>query len=81
MTQMAELTFEESFQRLDHIVQALQQGGLPLEESLALFEEGMAVARRCGEHLSAAELKVTQLRSAFFEEMSSTVDYSPDSLT
>ncbi len=77
---MAEQTFEQCFQRLEQIVLALQQGGLTLEESLALFEEGMGLAGKCSGHLTAAELKVTQLRSAFLEDMPSGADLSADML-
>ena len=77
---MSAPSFEESFQRLEQLVQTLQQGGLTLEESLVLFEEGMKLARWCGEQLSAAELKVTQLRSEFFEDLPATQDCPPDSL-
>lgn len=74
-------SFEECFVRLEQIVQALQQGGLTLEESLALFEEGMLLAKQCGEQLGAAELKVTELRSAFLKDLPSEVDYPPDILS
>lgn len=78
---MAEPTFEECFLRLEHIVQKLQQGGLTLVESLSLFEEGMGLARQCSERLTAAELKVTELRSAFLEDLPSEGDYPPDMIT
>lgn len=78
---MSKPSFEECFLRLEQIVQALQQGGLTLEESLALFEEGMGLARQCSEQLAAAELKVTQLRSAFLEGLPSEEDYPPDMLS
>lgn len=78
---MAEPGFEECFQRLQQIVQALQLGGLTLEESLALFEEGMGLARSCSEHLAAAELKITQLRSAFLEDLPSGADFPPEIIT
>ncbi len=75
---MSQPSFEEGFSRLEQIVQTLQQGGLTLEESLVLFEEGMGLARLCSERLTAAELKVTELRSAFLEDMPSEADYPPD---
>ncbi len=78
---MPEPSFEQCFMRLEQIVQALQQGGLTLEESLALFEEGMGLAKQCSELLTGAELKITQLRSAFFDALPSSVDYPPDILS
>lgn len=77
---MSEPSFEDCFKRLEQIVQALQQGGLTLEEGLKLFEEGMKLAGKCGDCLSAAELKVTQLRSTFLEDLSSGSDLPPDML-
>jgi exodeoxyribonuclease VII small subunit len=61
--------FEQSFARLEETVRALESGKLPLEEAMRLFEQGMVLARRCNELLTAAELKVTRLQSAFAEQM------------
>ena len=55
-------TFEELFRRLEETVTKLEGGGLPLERSLALYEEGMTLARRCQETLDAAEVRIRQLR-------------------
>lgn len=57
-------TFEEIYARLEEIVARLEQGGLPLDDAVALYEQGMALAQRCQEMLDAAELKVTRLREA-----------------
>ena len=57
-----ELTFEESMQRLETIVRKLEKGDAPLEESLALFEEGSGLIARCGKLLETAEQKVVQLK-------------------
>ena len=78
---MTQPSFEECFTRLEQIVEALQRGGLTLEESLALFEEGMGMARQCSERLTAAELKVTELRASFLEDLPSESDYPPDVMT
>jgi len=56
-----QLSFEEALNRLDKITQALEGGGLRLEESIALFEEGMRLAKICNEQLNAAELKISQI--------------------
>jgi exodeoxyribonuclease VII small subunit len=58
-------SFEEIFRRLDETVTKLEEGGLPLEKSLSLYEEGMRLAQRCQEMLDAAELKVRQLKESF----------------
>jgi len=56
-----ELTFEEAFAELEETVRRLEAGGLTLEESLALYERGQALAARCNHQLDQAELKVRQL--------------------
>jgi exodeoxyribonuclease VII small subunit len=58
-------SFEELFQRLEQAVAKLEEGGLPLEEALALYEDGMRLAQRCQEMLDQAELRVTRLQEAF----------------
>ncbi len=60
-----QLSFEEALNRLEKIVQTLEAGGLTLEEALSLFEEGMHLAKICSERLDAAELKISQLQTAF----------------
>jgi exodeoxyribonuclease VII small subunit len=54
-------TFEEAIKRLSEIVQTLERGDLPLEESLRLFEEGVKLSRLSQERLDAAQKKVEQL--------------------
>lgn len=58
-------SFEELFGLLEETVSKLEQGGLPLEKSLALYEEGMRLAQRCQEMLDSAELRVRQLKESF----------------
>ena len=54
-------SFEASMRRLAEIVQTLEQGDLPLEESLRLFEEGVKLSRDSQERLDSAEKRVEQL--------------------
>ncbi|MCU0225070.1 MAG: exodeoxyribonuclease VII small subunit [Acidobacteria bacterium] len=53
--------FERSLARLEAIVASMEQGDQPLEQSLALFEEGVALARALETQLQAAEMKVEAL--------------------
>ena len=46
--------FEDAMRRLDAIVAKLEEDKLPLEEMLSRYEEGVALARYCGEKLEAA---------------------------
>ena len=61
MSEIEKLTFEQAFAELEETVRKLEAGGLALEESLALFERGQALAAHCGTQLDEAELKVRQL--------------------
>ena len=54
-------SFEDSVRRLSDIVSRLEDGDLPLEESLRLFEEGVRLARTSQTRLDAAEKRVEQL--------------------
>lgn len=56
-----QLAYEQAFEELEGIVERLETGDLPLEEALALFERGQALAGRCAELLENAELKLRQL--------------------
>ena len=51
-------SFEDAMARLDAIVAKLEEDKLPLDEMLSRYEEGIALARYCGEKLEAAEQKV-----------------------
>jgi exodeoxyribonuclease VII small subunit len=57
----AEPSFEDSVRRLGEIVDRLETGELPLEESLRLFEEGVRLARASQSRLDAAERRVQEL--------------------
>jgi exodeoxyribonuclease VII small subunit len=53
--------FEQSLGSLQALVERLESGDLSLEESLAAFEQGVALTRDCQQALSQAEQKVQQL--------------------
>jgi exodeoxyribonuclease VII small subunit len=55
--------FEDSIRRLSEIVETLESGELPLEESLKLFEEGVKLARTSQATLDLAEKRVEELLS------------------
>ena len=60
---LGELTFEQALERLDKTVQALESGGLSLEEATRLYEDGIKLARMCSESLASAELRITRIRT------------------
>ncbi len=53
--------FESALNELEQIVGKLERGELKLEESLQLFERGVALTKQCRQSLETAELKVKQL--------------------
>lgn len=55
------LPFEQSMERLSRIVEKLEQGELPLEQSLQLFEEGVRLSRLAQERLDAAQQRIERL--------------------
>jgi exodeoxyribonuclease VII small subunit len=55
------LSFDDALAELQRTVSALEAGGQPLEEAIALYERGVALQARCDHLLGAAELRVQQL--------------------
>ena len=55
------LSYEEAFEELQSVVEELETGKLPLDESLALFERGQALSSRCSALLEQAQLRLTEL--------------------
>jgi exodeoxyribonuclease VII small subunit len=56
-----QLTFEAALAKLEETVRRLEEGNLPLDQAVSLFEEGTRLARLCNQQLEAAELRVSQL--------------------
>lgn len=60
----AELTFEQGMSQLEKLVARMEQGDVPLDEALKVFEEGMKLVAVCKQKLAQAELKVEQVVNA-----------------
>jgi len=75
-TTIESLSFEESYRRLEEVIRQLESSQLTLQESLALYEEGIMLARHCERQLDEAELRVTQL----LEETTEALGDQPDAL-
>lgn len=58
---MSEKKFSEMIARLEEIVSILEKGDCELEQSMALFDEGTAIAKSCNERLLDAQLKIRKL--------------------
>ena len=70
------LSFEESLNELDTIVQSLEQGDLNLEESMTLFERGLTLSKLSQNKLQAAEQKVKILLEQNGEQQLADFDLS-----
>ena len=75
----AELPFEAAIKRLTEIVQTLERGEIPLEESLRLFEEGIKLSRSSQQRLDAAEKRVEQLLAVDAQGQPKTAPFVTDS--
>ncbi len=71
-------SFEVAIKRLTEIVQTLERGELPLEESLRLFEEGVKLSRVSQERLDAAEKRVEQLLAVDEQGRARTAPFATD---
>ena len=58
-------SFETVYKQLEETVRRLEDGGLTLDESIALYEQGMDLARSCQTLLDRAELRITTLTDLF----------------
>jgi len=67
-------SFESALQELERIVQVMEGGDTPLEDSLANYERGMALLKQCQEQLAAAEQKIRMLENGSLRELESAGD-------
>lgn len=61
-------TYEEAIARLEEITNQLEKGGIPLEKSLKLFEEGTKLSAYCYKILNEAQQRVTELSTDDIEK-------------
>ena len=62
-------SFEDAFTKLESVVRRLEGGQMSLDQSTALFEEGMQLAKTCTELLNGAELKIHRLQQGLAEQL------------
>ncbi len=60
-TDVAQLSFERAIEELESIVKRLEDGKVPLEELVAIYERGEALKRRCEDLLRQAEARVQKI--------------------
>ncbi|MEN5297212.1 exodeoxyribonuclease VII small subunit [Brucella sp. TWI559] len=61
-TDIAVMSFEDALKQLEKIVDALERGDVPLEESIRIYERGEALKKHCDALLKSAEDKVEKIR-------------------
>ena len=54
-------TFEKDLKQLEDVVARLEQGDLPLDEAMKLFQEGMRLSKLCSQRLSTVEQEIKKL--------------------
>ena len=65
---MEKMTYEKALVKLEKIIDQLEQGSMPLEKSLELFEEANSLAVYCKQCLDSAEQKIVRLTNEGTEE-------------
>ncbi len=58
---MKDMTYEKAIARLEHIIEQLENNEIPLEESIALFQEGIELSQYCDDKLKNIQEKVARI--------------------
>lgn len=61
MTTDKNVSFEEAMNKLEQIVDRLEEGDVPLEEAIAFYKEGMELSKLCHDKLKSVEEQLTQI--------------------
>jgi len=61
MSKDKELTFEEAMEQLEHIVELLEEGDVPLEEAITIYKKGMDLSKICHGKLQTAQEQLVQI--------------------
>jgi len=74
---IAKMPFEQALAELEGIVKALEQGNVPLEESIKLYERGEALKQQCDRLLKAAEARVEKITQGADGKAAGTTPLDP----
>jgi len=74
-----EMSFEEAIAELERIVERLERGQVPLAESIAIYERGAALKKRCEQLLKEAEMRIEKIVLNEQGEPVGTEPLDPDS--
>ncbi|HEY2421917.1 MAG TPA: exodeoxyribonuclease VII small subunit [Neobacillus sp.] len=61
MTTEKKLSFEDAMNKLEQIVDRLEEGDVPLEEAILIYKEGMELSKQCHQKLKNVEEQLTQI--------------------
>ncbi|MBU8907735.1 exodeoxyribonuclease VII small subunit [Desertibacillus haloalkaliphilus] len=56
-----QVTFEQAIEQLESVVEKLEQGDVPLEEAISMFQEGMSLSKICHDKLASVEKQMDQI--------------------
>jgi len=73
-------SFEDVYKRLEEAVRRLEEGGLTLDQSIVLYEEGMGLAKTCQTLLEKAELRITYVQTLLAEAVDEDEEEHEDDL-
>ncbi|OLO42838.1 exodeoxyribonuclease VII small subunit [Alkalihalophilus pseudofirmus] len=75
-----ELSFEEAIKELESVVEKLEQGDVPLEQAITMFQEGMNLSKLCHDKLSVVEKQLEQIltEDGEIQEVSFQEDHASD---
>ncbi len=76
---MGKEKFEDRLERLRTIVEGLERGDLPLEEGVALYKEGLKIAKACGKQLEGARHEVKIVSEGLVKEFEALEALGADS--
>ena len=73
-----DLTFEQALERLESIVEKMEQGDVPLADLIQRYEEGNRLLKLCEKRLRDAELKIELLKKESGSDEPAFTDLDPD---
>jgi exodeoxyribonuclease VII small subunit len=79
-TDVDKMIFEEAIKELTNIVSKIEQGQIPLQDSLEQYEKGMALIKQCRTILQKAEERIEKITKEQETEDSSRQEKDPDEL-
>jgi exodeoxyribonuclease VII small subunit len=76
---IAQMSFEQALAALEQIVQQLERGDVPLDQSISLYERGEALRAACQQRLDAAQARIERIVTAADGRATGTQPFDPES--